>query len=186
MKKAKFTFNQKLGWGGLGFFLLLLVIWFKSQSIKIIDKSNHLMRSSTKQYATRTLDVITQIIVHHSASIGQIAEDYARYHVLSKGWAAIAYHFIIEKDGTIIQGNPLTNISNHTAGQNTKSIGICLSGNFNLEQPSPKQLKSLKKLIHHLRNQLPQALAVYGHKDHGSTSCPGTNLYQQLNQYQLA
>jgi hypothetical protein len=178
-------YKKQLIAGGIGLFIILL-IWVKSQEIRIIDKTDSLMRSSSKTYATRTLDQINKIIVHHSASIGQTAEDYARYHVLSKKWAGIAYTFVIEKTGDIIQGNLLTWITNNTSGQNTSSISICLSGDFTKEEPSPAQLKSLKKLINYLRKTLPQRLEVSGHKDFGTTSCPGPNLYKHLAQFQLA
>lgn len=178
-------YKKQLIAGGIGL-LILVFILIKSQEIHIVDKTRSLMRSSTKSYGTRTLDQINKIIVHHSGSIGQRAEDYARYHVLSKGWPGIAYTFVIEKEGTIIQGNFLETISNNTSGQNTSSISICLSGDFTQEEPTPKQLKSLKKLIVYLRKTLPQHLQVAGHRDYGTTSCPGTNLYKHLKQFQLA
>lgn len=178
-KKHKISIALVLG-------ILLLVLLWRQRSIQIKDHINQLLRSSTAAYKSRSLQQITQIIVHHSASIGQRAADYARYHVLSKGWPAIGYHFVIETDGTILQTNPLTAISYHNSGQNTRSIGICLSGNFQEQQPSSQQLQSLKKLIRHLRKKMPNALAVYGHRDHGKTSCPGRFLYQHLSQFKRA
>lgn len=145
-----------------------------------------LMRSTQEEYATRDLDKIEQIVVHHSASINQTAEDFADYHVLSRGWPGIGYHFVIEKDGLIIMGNPLTNISYNTQNQNTKTIGICLSGNFEQEQPTAAQMDSLSNLIAYLRNELPQSLQVFGHRDFAATSCPGDNLYDKLPQFKLA
>jgi N-acetyl-anhydromuramyl-L-alanine amidase AmpD len=166
--------------------LLAIVLVATAQSIRIIDKYNKLMRSSSKKYATRALSSINQIVVHHSASIGQRAEDYARYHVQSRGWAGIGYHFVIEVNGDIIGCNPLTNVSYNVADHNTRSIGICLSGDFTKQDPSPQQLKSLDQLIKYLRAEFPQRLAVAGHKDYGQTSCPGPKLYQHLNKYQFA
>lgn len=166
--------------------VVLLLLWLSDQRIKIVDKTNELMRSSSLKYGTRLLSQITQIVVHHSASIGQTAADFARYHVLSRGWAGLGYTFVIEVNGTIVQAHPLTIVSYNTAGVNTRTIGICLSGDFTKQEPSPAQLKSLKKLIKHLRKTLPQRLEVYGHKDFGTTSCPGPNLYKHLRQFQFA
>lgn len=171
---------------GAVFLVLILLLWLNSQRIKIVDKSSELMRSDVLKYGTRTLDQIHQIVVHHSASIGQTAEDYARYHVLTKGWPGVGYTFILEVDGTIVQAHPLNVVSYNTGGVNTRTIGICLSGDFTKQEPSPAQLKSLKKLIKHLRKTLPQRLEVYGHKDFGTTSCPGPNLYKHLQQFQRA
>jgi len=144
------------------------------------------MRSNSQNYHTRSLDQINQIVVHHSASINQSAKDYAHYHVFSKGWPGIGYHYVIEKDGTIVWCNLLTTVSWNVSGHNTRSIGICLSGDFTKEQPTTAQLKNLKKLIKHLRKQLPQHLPVTGHKDYGSTSCPGSHLYKHLSQFNAA
>ncbi len=145
-----------------------------------------LMRSTQQEYATRDLDQIEQIVVHHSASLTGTAEDFARWHVLERGWPGIGYHYVVEKDGSIIMGNPLTNISYNTQNQNTKSVGIVLSGDFEQEQPTAAQMTSLSNLIAYLRNELPQSLQVYGHRDFAATSCPGDNLYSKLPQFKLA
>lgn len=171
--------------GGV-FLAIILLLWLSAQRIKIVDKTNELMRSANLKYGTRLLSQINQIVVHHSASIGQTAKDYARYHVLSKGWPGIGYTFVLEVDGTIVQVHSLNVVSYNTGGVNTRTVGICLSGDFTKQEPSPQQLKSLKRLIKHLRKTLPQRLDVYGHKDYGTTSCPGPNLYKHLKQFQLA
>jgi len=114
---------------GLGLLLVFVLFAVIHKPIRIIDKYNTLMRSSSQVYATRVLSSINQIMVHHAASIGQTAEDYARYHV-SKGWPGIGYHFVIEVNGDIIGCNPLTNVSYGVSGHNTRSIHICLSGDF--------------------------------------------------------
>lgn len=173
------------------FFALVIILFVvfvaaSSPKLRIIDKTNTLMRSSGQQYSTRPLSKINKIIVHHSAAIGQTAEDYARYHVQSKGWPAIGYHFVIEINGDIIQANPINKISYHVANHNSPSIGICLSGDFTKQEPTSQQLKSLKKLIQYLRKQLPQPLEVYGHRDYGQTSCPGHNLAKHLYKFKLA
>lgn len=178
--------NKKVLFLGLALVLLVVLIAATSKKLRIIDKTNSLMRSSTQKYATRTLSSIRQIVVHHSATIGQTVEDYARYHVLSHKWPGIGYHFVIEITGDVIQCNPLTNVSYGVAGFNTPSIHICLSGDFTKQEPSPKQLKSLEKLIAHLRRQVPQYLGVSGHRNHGQTSCPGEHLYKYLYQFQKA
>lgn len=146
-----------------------------------------LTRSTVSTYPTRQLSQIKRIVVHHAAAQNQTAVDYARYHVGSNGWPGIGYHYVIEKNGRVIQGNPLENISYHVgAGENTPSIGICLSGNFDIEHPTPIQLKRLEQLIKKLRQDLPQALEINGHRDFKNKSCPGDNLYPLIQKYKLA
>ncbi|WP_299368326.1 peptidoglycan recognition family protein [Winogradskyella sp.] len=144
-----------------------------------------LARSTTASYATRLLSDIDKIIVHHAGVEGQTAEDYARYHVNTKGRPGISYHLVIEKDGLAVIGNPLENVPWHTSGENERSIGIVLSGNFDETQPTPAQLRTLELVIRDIRNQLPQPIEVYGHQDFAATSCPGDNLYPLLNQFKL-
>lgn len=171
-------------------FLLLLAaaIYFftRPAPVPIVDVVKQLPKHPSKSYSKRSLDKINGIVVHHSASSGQSAVDYARYHVSSRGWPGIGYHFVLYPDGRIEQTNYLDTVSYHTAGTNSSKIGICLSGNFQEGKPTTEQLASLKKLISHLRQLLPQYLSVSGHKNHGSTSCPGQYLYPHLQQFQLA
>lgn len=183
--------NKKAALVGLGVFLLLY-----NSSAKAEPKSKFLIddrysdlslpRSTVEEYPKRNLSQIERIVVHHAAVTGQTVEDYARYHVSTNGWPGIGYHFVIEKDGYITQGNPLENISYHVKrNYNTPSIGICLSGNFEIEHPTTEQMNALTWLIAHLREELPQDIEVYGHKDFRNTSCPGVNLYGLLQNYKL-
>jgi N-acetyl-anhydromuramyl-L-alanine amidase AmpD len=167
--------------------LLLLIVgvvvfvWSTQRSkVNIVNVVEQLPQHSTMQYRTRNLEQIDGIVVHHSASFGQSAVDYARYHVKSRSWPGIGYHYVIYPDGRIELVNYHHTISYHTAGINTSKIGVCLSGNFEEGQPTKAQLESLKKLVAHLRRQFKQHLSVSGHRDHGTTSCPGAHLYPHL------
>jgi len=118
-------------------------------------------------YTKRNLSQVEQIILHHYASDGT-PQAVANYHVNTNNWPAIGYHFTIDKDGTISQVNELDTISYHVSGQNTRSIGIALEGNFQNETPSPGQLKSVDFLIKHIRSLFPQQLQVFQHSDFAS------------------
>lgn len=115
-----------------------------------------------------------RIIIHHSASIDTTASTIHSWH-LGQGWSGIGYHFVIKQNGEIERGRPIDTIGAHagTAG-NVDSIGICLTGNFNMEDPTNKQLNSLILLIRYLREKYGN-LDVMGHKDVMATACPGSN-----------
>lgn len=157
--------------------------------IFITNKINSLPTHPTKDFHKRALTEIQRIAVHHSAADGQTAEDYARYHV-RKGWPGIGYHFVIEANGQIVQTNALDSIAYNVDRGNTPTVGICLSGDFSHKEPSPAQLKSLGKLIRHLRRTLNhQYLPVGAHRDlqpHKPTSCPGSGVVPHLAQYNRA
>lgn len=164
--------------------LAVLAVVLRS-SIHIVDQVESLPRHPSKRFPKRDLSSIQRIAVHHSAVEGQTAQDYARYHVLSRQWPGIGYHFVLEIDGTIVQTNALERISYHVANGNTPTIGICLSGDFRRRDPSPQQLKSLGKLIRYLRRLLGRPLLVYPHHalQQKPTSCPGHHLEVLLAPY---
>lgn len=66
----------------------------------------------------------------------------------ASGWY-IGYHIVIYGNGEVRKYRADDEVGAHTKEQNMnfKSIGICLSGNFDLEQPNPQQVESLTKLL---------------------------------------
>jgi hypothetical protein len=132
--------------------------------IVVNDIVNDLAKHPTKVYPTRNLSQVTEIILHHYASSGT-PYAVANYHVSSRDWAGIGYHYTIDKDGTISLVNYHDTYSNHTLNHNYKSIGVALEGNFKNENPTDAQMKSLNALIAHIRSQIDHPLEVYQHSD---------------------
>jgi len=89
----------------------------------------------------------------------------------------IGYHYFIEKDGKVTQGRADTDEGAHTRGMNTRSIGICLAGNFDATKPSKKQEKALAELLTTLaaKYNIP-AENVVPHRKYANKTCYGTNL----------
>lgn len=123
---------------------------------------------------------IDTIIVHHSASSENTTALEIREWHLKRGFSDIGYHYVIERNGTIIGGRPLSKIGAHCTGSNMHSIGICLCGNFVVRIVPQEQLQSLKKLIKALRLVFSKDLLVCGHRDFANTLCPGDNLYREI------
>ena len=69
------------------------------------------------------------------------------YNMKSSLGYYIAYHYFIEVDGTVIQGRADGDVGCHTIAHNSDSIGICMSGNFDIQMPSDAQISALKTLI---------------------------------------
>jgi N-acetyl-anhydromuramyl-L-alanine amidase AmpD len=150
---------------------------------KIINIVDQLPHHPTATYQTRQLSDITHIAIHHSAGSGNASPaDIARFHVNTREWPGIAYHFLIQPDGTIYQTQRLKTISWHVANNNKKLIGICLNGNFITIPPQQKQLDATKWLVAQLRNQFPN-IEIKGHKDFPDqqTACPGDSYHQWLS-----
>lgn len=156
--------------------IMIAVIYFSlsfTTKGKVINIVNKLPRAGN--WGKRSVSGITDITVHHSASpSSQTAYDFARYHVNSKGWPGIGYHFVIEKDGTIHQTNDLESLSYHNGYNNSRAIGICMSGNFENTPPDKRQIDSLIYLVNKLKKDVPSIFRLVGHKEYaGSTACPG-------------
>lgn len=131
-------------------------------------------------YKKRALDGIKQIAIHHSADNGTI-ESIARYHV-SKGWPGIGYAYVIYKDGTIYHTNDIDEACYNVANQNSKTLGICLIGDYEKETPPDIQVKAAKWLVKTLKAVIGD-VEVVGHRDRTSTLCPGENLYRLIKDF---
>ena len=129
---------------------------------------------------THRSKVLEYIVVHHTASTAkETVEQIHNFHINNNGWAGIGYHFYIRKDGTIYRGRPEKYVGAHCENYNSVSIGICLEGNFEIEQPTEKQLTSLSELIQYLKKKYGN-VQIVGHRDLNATACPGKNLYSKL------
>lgn len=123
------------------------------------------------------------IVIHHTGnpydddlSVEQIHESH-----LGLGWAGIGYHFVVRKDGSVELGRPHEYIGSHAYGENSHSIGIHLSGNFEIVEPTAMQIESLSRLVADLAElyNIPVCgTTILGHRDLIATACPGKNLYE--------
>jgi hypothetical protein len=126
------------------------------------------------------------IVIHHSATPGGSALVFDREH-RAKGWDELGYHFVIgnglgSRDGQVEVGTrwPKQKWGAHakTADQefNNYGIGICLVGNFDIDRPTPAQVRSLARLTAYLMKtyHIPPD-HVIGHGETKPTDCPGRN-----------
>lgn len=111
------------------------------------------------------------IVIHHSDSHDVSVAEIHQWH-LRRGFSGIGYNYVVRADGTVERGRPENVIGAHAKGVNSKSIGICLTGNFMKHKPTEAQMKSLVELIRDIRSRYGN-LKVVGHKDVYPTSCPG-------------
>lgn len=138
-------------------------------------KASHNKLYSYKYSLNSVLDII---IIHHSAFFDQPGPEFIKeYQMIRQGFDDIAYHYIIGEDGEIYEGRPIEYMGAH-AGQTKEanelankiraglidanleqalrldpdygSIGICLDGHFEYDEPKEEQLHSLKILIRYL------------------------------------
>lgn len=125
------------------------------------------------------------IIIHHSGGTDanpkedtshHTAEIMESYH-LSLGWDGLGYQYVIEKDGTIAKGRPEHYHGAHCSGMNTKSIGICLAGNFDVLNPTMEQLRSATELIRTIKDKYNiDEKNIVPHRMFANKSCYGSLL----------
>lgn len=120
------------------------------------------------------------LVLHHTECNGWSVERLHQLHK-SRGWVGIGYHFYIRKDGSIYKGRPAWTIGAHCKGFNLNSIGIAFEGNYMVDKNMPEaQMKAGLELISYLKNKYGN-MKIYGHKEVGSSNCPGT--YFPLHQF---
>ncbi|MDC0760638.1 N-acetylmuramoyl-L-alanine amidase [Brevibacillus sp. AG] len=130
------------------------------------DVRASLPRHKTLKYGRRKLTDIRSAALHHSATLSGSPEAFARYHVGTNGWPGIAYHFVVQKDGTIYWCNDPEVISYHVGNSNRHALGICLVGDFRKQKPTPSQIEAANRLIQHLQVQIPTMKQVLGHYEY--------------------
>lgn len=121
---------------------------------------------------------IDAIVIHCTASrAGQDlrAADIDKMHQ-ERGFAMIGYNFVVDLDGTVEDGRPLTRDGAHcnTAGlsgksYNKHSIGIVFVGGLDengepADTRTPEQKQALADLVYRLINEYP-IVEVIGHRD---------------------
>jgi flagellar hook assembly protein FlgD len=129
------------------------------------------------------------------------------FHVKSNGWNDIGYNFLVDRFGTIYEGRfggiDRNVVGAHALGFNTGSVGIALLGTYGSAKPSAAAQDAIARLIawrldlahvdptstltvvsggsERYAAEVPvQLRAVSGHRDTGSTECPGDALYARL------
>jgi hypothetical protein len=117
------------------------------------------------------------LIVHHLEAEGTnwTIETIHNMHKNENGWAGIGYHYYIRLDGTVYKGRPDNAIGSHCLGCNNNTLGISFEGNYDSRTTMPTaQFNAwceLKSYLAGLYGNVP----VYGHKEKGSSECPGKN-----------
>lgn len=152
---------------------------------------------------TRPLGNIYFITIHHAAGRGARdltelrahAASYDNYHKYQgwttetkgeHGYSYLAYHYMIGRDGSLIQTQDIKYVRNHAAdtarkqaSHNLHGIGILIDGDFERgEVPTLAQLNAAASLIKKLQFKLSRQLVIKGHRETSltGTSCPGKNI----------
>lgn len=118
------------------------------------------------------LNKVYFIMLHHVDAKFATAEDIDKWHK-ERGWNGPGYNEYIRKDGTLIimRGD---NIGAHCEGMNSKSYGIALEGDYDIEPNMPEaQFNKLIERLQYHKKRFPNKIEVCKHSKFVDTNCPG-------------
>jgi len=100
-------------------------------------------------------------------------------------WVDIGYHYVIDPEGRVWEGRPVSIEGAHVANTNDHNLGIMLMGNFMEHRPTQAQLNCLDGFIAaQMRGYRVPMSKVSTHREFRSakTECPGDNLQSYMQQ----
>jgi N-acetylmuramoyl-L-alanine amidase len=115
---------------------------------------------------------INLIVIHCTASPNGVPvpiETIRTWHK-ARGFSDVGYHYVINVDGTVMNGRPEELVGAHVLGFNNHSMGVALVGGLggpdklNPGAYSGEQWKALRLLVQDLQLRFPGS-TVYGHRD---------------------
>lgn len=145
-----------------------------------------------------------------AGDVPSIIRGFWRYHVQSRGWCDVAYAFFVDRYGGVWEGRQggITKaiVGGHTYGFNSETTSVAQIGNFQETQTpwamtaATRQLVGWKLGYHGIDPKASTTLTnrtgstfrgvpnggqvpvgtVAGHRDLGTTSCPGQHTYDTL------
>jgi uncharacterized protein with LGFP repeats len=168
------------------------------------------LRTSSRSYTTPLALTVHHTVTAngyaHADAPSYIRAVYA-YHTRSRGWDDIGYNLLVDRFGTVYEGRwggfDRGVMGTHAAGFNTNTLGVSLLGNYDAEETpaamtdavaragawaaqtwrwDPRSSVTLTsrggtKYRSGTRVTLPR---VFGHRDVGTTACPGRYAYAHL------
>jgi len=108
--------------------------------------------------------------------------DLIRQSHQERGWGDIGYHFIVDPEGRIWEGRPLSYQGAHVGATNEGNLGVLCLGNFEVQHPTGAQVAALDGfLIQQMRGYGVTARYLHTHRELAPTACPGRNLQAHMD-----
>jgi hypothetical protein len=152
------------------------------QPIEVVCRDSWGAAPASGDYTPHTID---QITVHHTAVLLDANSDapgrarqHQQYHQ-SLDWPDLAYHYLIDGNGHVYEGRPADYVGDTATDYDpTGHFLVCCEGNFNEQEITAEQYRSLVKLVAWGAIEFDvDPATVRAHRDLATTSCPGDNLY---------
>jgi hypothetical protein len=183
MKKQKKKFNFLRFFGTLIFFgILILPLYFSYMNFKYekyeqydylnkwLSEPNIIDLTMMFPASPYNDNSATYIILHHDSIPHHKSMPIVNIHNfhVSQGFVTFGYHYYITRCGTIMKFHNHSERTAHAGIEwNRKSIGVCVSGNFETNKLTNNQSIALSKLIQYFKKP------VKLHSEVSTTKCPG-------------
>ncbi|MGB1215522.1 MAG: N-acetylmuramoyl-L-alanine amidase [Pikeienuella sp.] len=138
---------------------------------------------------------INEIIVHCTATrpewwksrtTNQKVAEVRKWH-LDRGWSDIGYHFLIDRNGNVAKGRPVSREGAHVRGHNKGTIGVSLFGGHGSSETddfsdnfTPEQDAALLTLLDDLKAKYGIS-RITGHNQYAAKACPGFDVPDWLS-----
>lgn len=163
------------------------VVLTSSGDVQAICKTAWGGREAAGDFTNHTIERMT---VHHTAAVLDAnrkaparVRQHQRFHIDDRGWPDLAYHFIVDANGNVYEGRPVTAVGD--TGTNYDPTGhflVCAEGNFDQHDIPAAQVAAVVDLLAWGAVQFGvDASTIKGHRDWASTSCPGDRFYPLIS-----
>ncbi|MGY1917062.1 N-acetylmuramoyl-L-alanine amidase, partial [Blastococcus sp. SYSU DS0973] len=134
-----------------------------------------------------------------------------RYHAVSLGWGDIGYNVVVDKFGRLWEGRSgglaSTVVGAHAGGFNTGTFGVSMLGNYDTAETTQPMVDSVSAIIawkfalygvdprasttlvsggggtsRYAKGTSVTLPTIFGHRDVGSTACPGRYGYARMGE----
>jgi uncharacterized protein YraI len=142
--------------------------------------------------------LVHHAIVHHTETSNvqdpvEAMRSVYYYHAITRGWGDIAYNYLVDRFGNIYQGRigGQNVVGSHAYLYNSGSSGVCLIGNFLVQDMTVSAKASLVAILAWVVRDLdplgasdfwvkPNLPTICSHRDVNATTCPGDFAYADL------
>lgn len=144
-------------------------------------------------------EAVRFLVVHYSAMLSDAQDDHAKcaarvlaiqhYHMTSDqltpgGASDIGYTWLVCRHGYIFKGRGWRVRPAATGGANSYTVAACFLGGDRAGRRDVTEAArdAYRELVRFCRRNAPNFERAKGHRDFGSTTCPGAELYRFLDE----
>ncbi|XP_029945437.1 peptidoglycan recognition protein 6 [Salarias fasciatus] len=139
---------------------------------------------------------LSYLFIHHTASPSQPCLSFEqcaanmrsmqRFHQEDNGWDDIGYSFVAGSDGNIYEGRGWNWQGAHTSGYNSVGYGVSFIGDYTSRLPTQSAMALVRDQLAACAvaaGRLKSSYMLRGHRQMGSTTCPGDAFYQEIRRW---